>query len=469
MGSSGASPTSTGVVGGVDMATQAELNALSAATAPISAIPRGNLTVFLGDSTTLASDGPSTQVLGESWPVYLAMVSGQRFRYVRNAGVAGDTSTQMLARFDTAVTPYSPNIVTILAGINDIAQGVVLTTFQANIIAMVAKCLAINARPVLATITPNSSGAPTNTKEQVQRFNSWLKRYAAQQKIDILDFYSVLVDPANGSYLSAYNADGVHPNAAGMMAMAVHADAVLSPLLPYAPPVLCQDDNDENNLLYKGCFGGYSGAGLPTGWFDNAGAGTSVLSYTTDAAVPGQLLTITSSASAARQLVASNLNMGATTMPATIAGATTFSLAVNPYTRGVLFIGTGATFEIAKVSSVTGSGPYNVTLTRGLAFAHSAGEAVIVNGIVGDTMMYDGLVTTDGGLAVSAGLLFTGATGVKAMSLLTRPMTRKIFRQEFLIPVGATIMQPYVQVAAGTGVTSFGQLGLYNVTRMGIA
>lgn len=468
MGSSGASPTSTGTIGGVDMATQTELNALSAATAPISAIPRGNLTVFLGDSTTLASDGPATQVLGESWPVYLAMVSGQRFRYVRNAGVAGDTSTQMLARFDTAVTPYSPNIVTILAGINDIAQGVVLTTFQANIIAMVAKCLAINARPVLATITPNSSGAPTNTKEQVQRFNSWLKRYAAQQKIDILDFYSVLVDPTNGSYLSAYNADGVHPSTAGMMAMAVHANAVLGPLLPYAPPVLCQDDNDENSLLYKGLFTGYSGAGLPTSWFDNAGAGTSVLSYTTDAAVPGQLLTITSSASAARQ-IALSVNMGTTTMPATIAGATTFSLAVNPYTRGVLFIGTGATFEIAKVSSVTGSGPYNVTLTRGLAFAHSAGEAVVVNGAVGDTLVYSGLVTCDGGVTVSAGLLFTGATGVKAMSVLSRPMTRAIFRQEFLIPVGATIMQPYVQVAAGSGVTSFGQLGLYNVTRMGIA
>jgi len=216
-------------------------------------------------------------------------------------------------------------------------------------------------------------------------------------------------------------------------------------------------------------FSGLSGTALPTSFVDNAGTPAgSALSYTTDPNVPGQLLTITSTATAGVRKIGQAANMGATTMPAVAAGATSFSLSVNPFQKGVLFIGSGSTAEVVKVAAVSGSGPYTVTLVRGLTYAHSAGEAVVVNAQPGDRMVYSGVVTTDGGVLCTAGVDCTGANGVKAANNLTRALTRAVFHQEFAVPAGTTALNPYVQVGAGTGVVSVGQLGLYNLTRLGI-
>ena len=120
------------------------------------------------------------------------------------------------------------------------------------------------------------------------------------------------------------------------------------------------------------------------------------------------------------------------------------------------------------MSTVTGAGPYAVTLVRALVYAHTAGEQLVINCVAGDTMLYSGLVTTDGGVPVTAGTTFVGpGTYVKTVSGLSRPITRGVWSQEFVIPTGLSYLYPYVQTAAGTGVTSFGQLGFYNLTRMG--
>jgi lysophospholipase L1-like esterase len=432
----------------------------------------GNRFVFLGDSTTVGSDDPVNQARGDSWPVYASILSGQKIRYVRNAGLFGDTTTQMLARFDTAVTPYAPNVVTIMGGTNDTGTGVPLATFQSNITAMVAKTRAIGAVPVLCTILPNSSGSPTNRRQLVVQFNAWIRRYAATQGLLCLDFYNLIADPTNGNFLSAYNNDGTHPNAAGYAAMGSYANTTLSPILQPVAPLICQDDVDENNLTYKGCLGGYSGSALPTTFVDNIGGVTgSVLSYTTDAAVTGQMLTITNTASSGNRQIGSTTfsNLATTTMPTTTVGATSLSLSATPGSRGVLYIGSGSTYEIAKVASVTGSGPYSVTLARGLVYGHAAGEQVVLNGAPGDTILISGVVTTDGGCQVSAGLVATPAlTGYKAMAALTRPITRGVFMQEYVIPAGTTQIESFIQTAAGTGTSSWGQLGFYNLTRMGV-
>jgi lysophospholipase L1-like esterase len=399
------------------------------------------------------------------------MISGQRIQYVRNSGISGNTSGQMLARFDTDVTPYAPNVVTILAGRNDVGKGNDLATLQANLPQLVAKTRAIGAIPVLATIPQTDATTPVNANQTIRQMNGWIRRYAAAQGLICLDFASVLVDPATGGYLAQYKSDGIHPNAAGMQALANYANGLLPPLLPVHSPTLCRDATDDNNAIYNGVFSGCSGTALPTPFADQAGTPSgSALSYTTDANVPGQLLTITSTATTGLRQIAANSNIGQTTMPAVAAGATSFSLTgINPSSRAVLFIGSGSTFEVVKVSAVSGSGPYSVTLARGLAFAHTAGEQVIVNGLPGDKMVFSGVVTTDGGVTFRAGVNATGAgSGVRAASDLTRPMTRAAFHQEFIIPASTTALLAYIQVSAGTGVVSVGQLGLYNVTRLGL-
>lgn len=47
--------------------------------------------------------------------------------------------------------------------------------------------------------------------------------------------------------------------------MGAYAALVLSAIVPPSVPVLWQDDNEGTSAVYKGCFTGYRGPGLPTG------------------------------------------------------------------------------------------------------------------------------------------------------------------------------------------------------------
>jgi lysophospholipase L1-like esterase len=206
----------------------------------------GTRWVPLGDSTTYGSDNVTSPARGASFPTFAGLASSERLHLIRNAGIVGNTTAQMLARFDTDVTPYTPTLVTILGGRNDISQSVSLATYQANIAAIVAKVRSINAVPVLGTITPASGSSRQTTND----WNNWLRAYAASTGIRIVDFFEVLADPATGSYLSAYNSgDNVHPSEAGYAAMGSRIASDLSgSLAPLAIPRL-YDAGDTGNLF----------------------------------------------------------------------------------------------------------------------------------------------------------------------------------------------------------------------------
>lgn len=430
----------------------------------------GNLTVFLGDSETAGADDVALfAARGSSWPVYASIMSGQRLQYVRNAGIGGNTTANMLARFDTDVTPYAPRTVTLMAGTNDVLA-TAFATWQATYMAIVAKIRAIGAVPILCTMPPNN--ATTGGRKQLTvQFNGFIRRYAALNGLLLLDFYTVLTDPATSDYKAAYYNDGTHPNEAGFAAMGAYAAALLANQLPPPTVQLCADDNDPNNVIVKGCFTAGSGSSLPTGWADLAGTPAgSVLSYTTDAAVPGQMLTLTHTAAAGVRQLGQTVYVGSTTLTnATSVGATSLVIPVRADYGGVLFIGSGATFEVAKILSSSGGGPQTETLVRPLLYAHAAGETVICNGVPGDEMIFSGVVTSNGGVPVSVTTSCVGAAYSPApVSVLAAAITRGVFHQRFLIPAATTQIAVRFQANAGTGVASFGQCGFYNATRLGM-
>lgn len=435
----------------------------------------GGYIVFLGDSITAGPDDNTNVAQGGSWPTLTAILSGQQVQRAYNAGIFGNTSAAMLARFDTDVTPYAPSAVTIAAGTNDTGNGVPFATFQANIQAIVAKVRAIGAVPILCTIPPTDSASPANRKGLIVQWNGWLKRYAALQGLTILDFYSVLVDPTTGGYKSALSSgDTIHPSAAGYLAMAQHAATRLSAVLPQGSTMpLCQDDNDLNSGIFKGCFGGYSGTSLPTGWTDGAGTPTgSAISYTTDSAVLGQMVTITSTASSGVRQLVYTAYVGSTTLTTSpAAGATSLTTAGRADRAGVLFLNPGgANAEQVKISSSSGGGPQTQTLAQALLNSHVSGETVIANALPGDVLIFSGVYTSDGAQAVRIGTACAGASySPIAVSSVTAAVTRGVWAQRFTVPTGTTpTINFFVQVAAGTGVFSFGQVGVYNATRLGI-
>ena len=174
--------------------------------------------VFAGDSITtttgfLAYGGPA--VLGG----FPDAVVGAGTTSTADAGVGGNTSTQLLARYDADVIARAPKVVHILIGTNDASGSATVATLAGNIREMVRRNRVIGARTILGLVPPSSAGSPANRKALIVAYNQWIARYGLTERILVVDYYGPLVDTATGGLASAYDSgDGVHPNDAGQTA-----------------------------------------------------------------------------------------------------------------------------------------------------------------------------------------------------------------------------------------------------------
>jgi acyl-CoA thioesterase-1 len=103
--------------------------------------------VALGASNTAGQGVGAAKAFPAQLQALLA-ASGRRMT-VRNAGVNGDTTAGMLARFDSAV-PAGTQVVVLQFGGNDARRGIDPAQRQANINAILAKVSARGARAVQA-------------------------------------------------------------------------------------------------------------------------------------------------------------------------------------------------------------------------------------------------------------------------------------------------------------------------------
>lgn len=252
----------------------------------------GNRTVWLGDSLTQWQDGSAaanapTSTASHSMRVCLAnlgsILSNQRALYVADAGIGGNTTTQMLARFDTDVTPWNPKFVHILGGTNDPSTELALTL--SNLAAIVAKTRAIGAVPILGLIPP------ANATSKSEQTNIGIRRLAASLGVAVIDYCEPLIDQLNGQILSALNRDGTHPNDAGFVAMAEKFAAEFVKIAPPWAPPLPQRNSATNNLVSNGLFLNLVGAAgtAPSGWVGGTGTG---ITTTTEAATLGNWVKI---------------------------------------------------------------------------------------------------------------------------------------------------------------------------------
>lgn len=224
---------------------------------------RGNRAIGIGDSIMIGSDGPFSGYAG-SWFSRLSEMSGQRLRRSRNAGVAGQSTSSMLARIQTDVIAFNPDICVLeVVTPNDIGQSLTLEQSKANIISMINQVVAAGIRPIVCTGPPSDT---TAVRDRLNQTSAWLIEYANARGIAVLDLYTPLVDPADGTYLSAYTADGVHPNAAGQEAVAAYLNTHLPRDLNEVP-LLSRNAGDVTNLLLNGVFIGDSNSdGVANSW-----------------------------------------------------------------------------------------------------------------------------------------------------------------------------------------------------------
>ena len=173
-------------------------------------IPSANNIVFMGDSIT------------EYWKTNDPTFFSEN-PYI-DRGISGQTTAEMLHRFQQDVIDLKPSVVVILAGINDIAENsgpITLGQILDNIVAMVDLADDNDIKVILCSIVPANKftwNPKIQPAQKVIELNEMLEDYAIQNKITFIDYYNEMVDSDKGLQLQ-YGEDGVHPNLAGYKVM----------------------------------------------------------------------------------------------------------------------------------------------------------------------------------------------------------------------------------------------------------
>ena len=169
--------------------------------------------VFMGDSIT------------ENWN---KTSSGHPEFFTSNSymarGISGQTTYQMLARFDTDVVALAPKCVVICGGTNDIAGNQGVVTDQSiidNIAAMASKAETAGIKVILASILPCNYyywKPAMKPAERIIAVNAMIKALAEEKGYAYVDYHTPMAD-ADGALLQKYTSDGCHPIKTGYAVM----------------------------------------------------------------------------------------------------------------------------------------------------------------------------------------------------------------------------------------------------------
>ena len=177
--------------------------------------------VFMGDSIT------------DAWPRRSAA-----FFSIGNVGrgISGQTTPQMLVRFQQDVVALWPQVVVINAGTNDIAGNTGPATIDMitnNLRAMAQLAEAAGIKVVLASITPAYDYPWRRGMEpapKVAAVNQWMKGYCEGHGCVYADYHSAMSDE-KGAMKEGLSTDGIHPNEAGYAVMEPIAKAAIQQAL----------------------------------------------------------------------------------------------------------------------------------------------------------------------------------------------------------------------------------------------
>ena len=178
--------------------------------------------VFMGDSIT------------DAWPRHSEQFfSGNSYI---GRGISGQTTPQMLVRFQQDVVALRPDVVVINAGTNDIAGNTGPSTVAMitdNLRAMAQLAEAAGIKVVLASITPAYDYPWRPGKEpasKVAAVNQWMKGYCEGHGCVYADYHSAMSDE-KGAMKEGLSTDGIHPNEAGYAIMEPIARAAIEQAL----------------------------------------------------------------------------------------------------------------------------------------------------------------------------------------------------------------------------------------------
>ena len=155
-----------------------------------------------------------------------------------NRGISGQTTPQMLLRFQQDVVALHPAAVLILAGTNDLAGNTgpsTLATTEDNLRSMAELAKAHGIRVILASVLPVNEypwRPGTQPAEKIKAVNAWMQSYAGQTGCTYLDYWSAMAN-AQGGLDKKLALDGVHPTAEGYAIMTPLAEKAIAQALAH--------------------------------------------------------------------------------------------------------------------------------------------------------------------------------------------------------------------------------------------
>lgn len=182
----------------------------------------GNRVVFMGNSIT------------EGW-----LNEKESFFYTKpyiNRGISGQTTPQMLIRFNQDVIDLKPAAVVILAGINDIAGNTGPSTIEMiadNIESMAHLAHANGIKVIISSVLPADDfpwRPGLEPAPKVQALNQSLYKFATENDFAFLNYYESM-STEEGAMLDHFTNDGVHVTPQGYVHMQSLAETVINRVL----------------------------------------------------------------------------------------------------------------------------------------------------------------------------------------------------------------------------------------------
>lgn len=184
---------------------------------------------------------------------------------VINAGIGGNTTTEMLARLQRDVIDHRPDLVVLMAGTNDCCNSGKLAdpaVTAANYAALADAILTsarlvlvtppANFQPYLDTRHPREAYGGLPAVERMRQARAALLALAERRGLPLVDMFAItagagligedprswMVNPANGG-----KTDGVHPTSDGYRGIAAAIAAVVLMQQPRPQRIVCLGDS----------------------------------------------------------------------------------------------------------------------------------------------------------------------------------------------------------------------------------
>lgn len=165
--------------------------------------------VCLGDSITWGFPfGPQ-----DSW---VEMLRRKLQVEIINRGINGNTTSDMLRRFDRHVLQAQPTHLILMGGINDVVCQEPYDVIVNNLQIMVNK--AVNAGITVVLGTPTAVDYPP-WERSLTRLRQWIHEFAEQKSLKVIDFHQAFYDQKGDLLTDLLLPDGGHPTRSGYQAM----------------------------------------------------------------------------------------------------------------------------------------------------------------------------------------------------------------------------------------------------------